>query len=544
VFGCILPDQPDREIRMLDNPYFKILGYKKEADQVYLFFDKVSKQVHQRTATALNKQNLLSLAPISFWSTHFPAKNRDFSISAASEWLIYSAKDEGVIDSDRFRGRGIWIDNDEIVIHNGDKLIVNGRKLEIGEYKSKYIYEAGSHLGFEICEPLTNEDTIEFAKLTSLINFEREIDRLLFIGWCVIAPVCGALRWRPHLWLTGKRGCGKSWILREVIRPMLGSTALPLLGETTSAGIRQIVKTDALNPVIDEGFKESCTDLYRLQDVISLARVASSDDGGIIAKGTVSQNGKSYQMRGCFALSSVTDTLQLSSDKSRFTVINIKEGNPANNFAELKSIISRIMDKRHIAKLHARTLKNLPVILRNVETLSTYITGIVNEARLGEQYGTLLAGAYSLYSEEKITPKIALEWLKKFGDWTAERQTASESDDVTITTRILDEVITISTGSGIKRKTVSELIQSCTGLFLPEVDEDLQRIGVRYAAGKVVIAYNHKAIMRILHGTGYELNYHKILLRIDEAESVRMYFSGRQSRAVAIPIEYFNLEKK
>ena len=58
------------------------------------------------------------------------------------------------------------------------------------------------------------------------------------LGWLVLAPVCGALNWRPHIWLTGGAGTGKTTILKLFIRPLLGGVVQSATGGTTEAGLR------------------------------------------------------------------------------------------------------------------------------------------------------------------------------------------------------------------------------------------------------------------------------------------------------------------
>jgi len=535
---------------LTNNNHFQILGFKKiDVEEVYVIFCKNSLQVHERSAASITQKTLFPLAPSAWWAAYFPSERSAFNVNAAAEWLIIEAQKKGIVSSDRLRGRGAWLDGEndsDVVIHDGDRLIVNNVPVAIGEYKTKYIYEAGQSLGFEIKAPLSNEEANNFVKLTEYINFEREIDKILFIGWCVIAPVCGALKWRPHLWLTGKRGSGKSWIFREIVRPMLGKTALPLQGETTSAGIRQLVRIDALNPVIDESFKEDSGDISRLQDIISLARLASSEDGGTIAKGTVGQSGRTFTIRGCFAFASVTDTLQQSSDKTRFAVINILERNAPERFAELKRMVPLLMNRENIAKLHSRTLTNLRTIKKNIETFSTAVAQKLGEQRAGDQIGTLLAGAHSLYSTKEITYEYAVEWVEK-QNWNLERQNVEETDEDNLLMKILEEKIVVKTYEGVRDRNISELIAIASKIYTDQfinsiyAGDELQRTGIRCEHEMVYFSYNHKSIVKILNGTGYERNYHKILLRITDSESTRAYFAKVRSRAVSIPLEYFKL---
>src|SRR3546814_12688673 len=75
-------------------------------------------------------------------------------------------------------------------------------------------------------------------------------------GWIAIAVICGALNWRPHVWLTGSSGSGKSWLLDNVIRPLIGAIAVYCQSNSTEAGIRQTLATDARPVLFDEAESE------------------------------------------------------------------------------------------------------------------------------------------------------------------------------------------------------------------------------------------------------------------------------------------------
>jgi putative DNA primase/helicase len=127
---------------------------------------------------------------------------------------------------------------DRIVIHAGDRLFVDGAEQALGTLRSRYIYEAGEELGINVTNPLRATEAKKLVDMLKLVRWEREINAYLLAGWCVVAPVCGALKWRPHIWVTGGAGTGKSWLFKEVVRPLLGETGLAVQSETTEAGIR------------------------------------------------------------------------------------------------------------------------------------------------------------------------------------------------------------------------------------------------------------------------------------------------------------------
>lgn len=540
--------KPSANVPEDHNRHFAVLGYyRRESEQLYVFFDKASRQVIERSASSLSRMNLLQLAPFSYWAERYPDKRYGFDSILAAEWVMNAAKRAGIFSPSKLRGRGAWIDGTDVVIHNGNRLIVNGASVSIGEYNTEYVYEAGESLGFDVdrCEPLTSKEAYEYFDLTRFINFDTEINRYLFIGWCVIAPVCGALRWRPHLWLTGESGSGKSWIFHEIVRAMLGRTALSVQGETSSAGIRQVLRMDALNPVFDEAFKEDSTDSQRLKDIISLARTASFEDGGIVAKGTVSQSGKSYLIRSCFALASITDFLQQNSDRSRFAVVNIIKRNDPAQFEELKRRAFALMKPEQVNRLHARTVQILPTILKNIETFAFAAAQLIGSTRDGDQIGTLLAGAYSLHSSKEITPEDAVLWVSRY-TWSDEEEAKEERDELRILRIILSEIVLISAGGGARKRSVGELIQIAAGLqsdnliTLEDADLELRRIGIKCKDGGVSFANNHPRLVEILTGTAFERNYHKVLLLIDGAcPAAAGKYAGVTSRGVYVPLSHF-----
>lgn len=211
----------------------------------------------------------------------------------AANWLVRTSEAIGFFDPEKVRGRGAWVDDERIVLHAGSALHVNGKRRQLSAFKSKYIYEAGQDLDIQQQKPLVAAESIKLLEITKLLNWERPVNAYLLAGWCVIAPYCGALNWRPHIWITGPAGTGKSWTFQKIVRPTLGASAVAVQSETTEAGLRQMLGNDALPVVFDEAEGEDPRSQARIQTVLNLMRAASSDDGGVIAKG--SQGGGTAQ---------------------------------------------------------------------------------------------------------------------------------------------------------------------------------------------------------------------------------------------------------
>ena len=99
----------------------------------------------------------------------------------------------------------------------------------------------------------------------------------LLAGWVVIAPLCGILSWRPHLWMIGPSGVGKSTIFEHLVSQMLGNFKLAGQGMgTTEAGIRQSLASDALPYIADEMDATTASGQEQLKKILEYFRTMST----------------------------------------------------------------------------------------------------------------------------------------------------------------------------------------------------------------------------------------------------------------------------
>ena len=261
------------------------------------------------------------------------SRNADPSVDwgAACSWLYEMQHGQGVYDPRRVRGRGCWIDDERVVIHLGERVICDGSEVEVGKVKSRFIYEQGAALaGRRLADPMPVEESRQILKTAQLVpmgapslgGYARRVGGPR-------APVCGALSWRSHAWIVGGAGSGKSTVLSNFVKPLLGEMETSVLGASTEAGLRQHLGSDAIPVLMDEAEQAQARDEERLQAVMELARASSSETGAKTLKGTASGTGQEYLIRSMFLLSSITSSLKQGSDKSRFALLQLR--NPAND---------------------------------------------------------------------------------------------------------------------------------------------------------------------------------------------------------------------
>lgn len=544
--GGFADDDAPQPSQLPSSP-FDILGFEKldTGKIAYMFFDRTKRVLIRKTSGELTKSALLELAPLGYWEQNFPAgKKGGINDEMAKDYLIQSASRRGLFSPKHIRGRGAWIDAGRVVIHAGSRLIVNGSPLELGRLDSSYIYEVAEPLNISVDDPLDTKTANELVKLTSSLSWDREVNAMLIAGWCVIAPVCGALRWRPHIWVTGPAGSGKSWTMKNIIQDTLLDVALDVQGDTTEAGIRQALSMDAVPVIFDEAEPHDVEANRRIQSILSLMRSASTADSGEIIKGSAGHVAKTFRINSCFALGSISIAVDKRSDRSRVTILsmNTRHKMTLDELNKLKlSVITPTFSKR----LQARTIQLLPTIVKNSETFAAAVAEVLGEQRTGDQLGAMLAGAYSLFSTNLISYDKAKEWILKH-DWTEEREIDQSADETALLQFIYNQVVRVQLQGSSVDRSITELIEVASGRSQDvsgDVSSDvayhaLTRLGIIANDTETIISNRHDWLLNVLKATPWAKNHNKILKRLPGAESVGpLRFAGMsQSRAIAIPV--------
>lgn len=530
--------------------YFTILGYDKNENRhpVFYFYSYLAKCVFKYSAPSLTKSMLITMAPLNYWEHNFPgSKSAKVNIEAAQQKLINDAYMIGQFNEKYIRGRGAWLDEDRIVIHTGGELIINRKSHKLNKLKSRYVYEVGEKLGLGSDTILPNRSAAQLLEHTKWFRWDREISAYLTVGWCVIAPFCGILRWRPHIWVTGAAGTGKSWLMDNVLKRLLGEAAIVVQGKTTEAGVRGLLQSDARPVLFDESDVDSHNDKERVQSILALARSSSYHDGGVIGKGTQSGMSKTYVVRSCFAFSSIGVQLNQQSDRSRFTTLGLKtfEGHRTEeDFINFEREWNNTITDEFVQQLQARTISLLPIIIKNSKTFADAVAHVIGQKRIGDQVGSMLAGAYSLISSHEITYDDAVEWVKE-REWDEERGLELTKDEYQLFNKIMGASLRCEGQYGAVDRGIGELILITTGKIIDPAVLDtsatnrLRRAGILVHDQKIYISNTAGEIKSLIKDTAWGNNHYKILERLPGAEKVapRVYYPGCNSRGVSIPME-------
>ena len=538
------PTPPAAEIPT--NAPFVCLGF---SEGVYYYQPGSTGQVISLSRSSHTGTNLLTLAPLSYWETLFPSKTGANWLAAASS-LFETQAAVGIFSADRIRGRGAWWDAGRSVLHLGDRLLIDGAEHSIRKTaNSKFHYQRLASIDLpKRLELLSDELGMEIIDIASRFHWEVPASGLLLAGWIALAPICGAMQWRPHVWLTASAGSGKSAILDRFIGILLESMALFPEGNTTEAFIRQQLRADAIPVIFDEAESNEKADRQRIQNILSLARVASSSGRGVIGKGGADGTAQSFTIRSMFLLCSISTALKQGADQSRFAQLTLR--NPSYlpkaertaHWSALDADITRLCTAEMGHRLLLRMVGQIPIIRDSVAVFRRAAAERFDSQRQGDQYGTLLAGAWSLANSRPATIDDAYQLIDA-NNWDAYTE-QTEADEERCLQHILQHQVRVEGDRGSAyNRTVWELVELARGIAtsmeitMTAAEAHLGRIGIKIESDRIFVSNSAKGMRRILDGTAWADCYATVLGRLPAASKagvVRFKGLAGVSRAVSL----------
>lgn len=534
------PAQAEADIE--HNGYFSVLGY--DHDQYY-FFQHERRQISKYTKGDFSKNGLIELAPLNWWECYFPGK-QGMDATAAADWLIRVAGRKGIYDISRVRGRGAWADDGRIVYHHGGSLTVDGRGMDVTQIRSRYVYEQAASL-LDPAETAMGSDEGEMLlDLAAMFRWTKPASAVLMAGWVALAPVCGALPWRSHIWLSGGPGTGKSWILNQYIHHLLKGVDIFAQGNSSEAGIRQRLRADARPVLFDESEQNTERERDRMASVIALIRQSSTDSDAETLKGTANGDAMAFHIRSAFCLASIQVGLSNKADTDRIAVLSLRpkhdDTDAAGNFDRLKRAMMHMQsDSTLPARLFRRSIDLLPVTLKNRDVFVRVAADIFGSVRDGDQLGTLLAGAWSLQSTEIVSADEAREWISRH-DWSDVREDSDRDTSEDALAALMERRVRATSST---EATVYELVREAAGFGGLGIGKDvscavLARHGLLVKGDWLCVSNNGQAVRELMRGTPYEQDMRGLLSRIKGADrngNKGVWISGSTHKVVRIPLE-------
>jgi len=556
-------EEPTEDITSIFNRGpFQLLGHNRG---FYYYHPRETKQVLEVPYERHSSKALSVLAPVKWWEGYFPSKHGIDWTEAVSS-LFREQHRLGIYDVSRVRGCGSWIDENRVVIHCGDHLDVDGERKQVYDIESKFIYEASIKKRINDDPPITTEESAKLLDICESLCWEKDVNGKLLAGWVVLAPICGALNWRPHIQITGGAGSGKTWTIETIIQPILGDIVLQVTSNTTEAGIRQKLKSNAFPILFDEAEGESVRSRIRVQDTLDLMRQASSESGASIAKGNTKGTGIEFKIRSCFCIASIGVPMTQHADVSRVTVLTLQVNTAINRmqqFEELKRKVRETINPLWSSGLRGRSIRMIKTILKNIEVFSKATAEILGTQRMGDQVGSLLAAAYSLKSDAVCAYDKALEWVGS-QNWDEYKTESLDTDEYRCISRILQKSVMVKNDSRNCEVSVSEMVEQLVeempkretismgewgdkrwSISFEEAELSLKRMGIKVTkdADWLIVSDNNAVLQKYMSESPWGVNWGKILRRIPNSEkrTSERFSMGVRQRATAIPMGWLKV---
>lgn len=529
-------------------------------NNVHYYLPKKGGQVLALTPNGHSELQMRAMASQAYWyGTRFRKEDGGIDWKGAAGFFMGACQSLPIYTPDRLRGTGAWMDGKRSVLNMGEHLIVDGH----GPYGmrlsgSSFVYERKASLNKTIAAPVSTEDAGKLDGIIRDLRWEKPIFGKLMSGWLALAPICGALHWRPPIWVTGGSGAGKTTLDTNIVSPILEGLCERMASNSTEAGIRQRLGNNALPIIFDEAEAEGLTDKQRIQHILDLVRQATSEGAAAIVKGTQSQTGAiSYTVRSCFMFLSINVSLNRQADESRITVLALE--NPPIGDQESQAHYDRVMQRvaqlvtpQFCAGYIARQVWLMPVIRDNAVTFSRAVSSKLGSSRVGDQIGTLCAGFHSTHSTGRISLESAIAWVEK-QDWEGATAADAITDEQRLVNRLLlRRLVVRSNSGGTTDRTVAELLTAAAGrdsdVNIVNANDALKRNGIIYQPANIGenqpcgmwVANQHDALADFLKDTPWASasSWKRALKRFPGsiASTSTYYFAGVYSRAIFVPV--------
>lgn len=308
--------------------------------------------------------------------------------------------EHGVFDpSGRVRGDGGWKDETgRLVFHCGDVVMTADMSGKLHEgrpgIRDQLIYPKGNRQmrPADVAPAGEPGPAWELLKLLRSWNWKRgELDALLLLGWIVLAPIAGALRWRPSMWLTGDMATGKSTLQELIFLTQGGRAGIIQAADATGAGIWQALKFRSLPVALDE--VEASTNNEKREAILNLMRISAS--GALLRRGGSDHHAVEFNVFAPFLFSSINMLPLPPQDVSRLALLELNELTQGTK--------RPILDPRRLGEIGAGLRRRVANAWPKWEEhLAPWWEPIGQEfaARTADTFGFLLAAAHLALCDE------------------------------------------------------------------------------------------------------------------------------------------------
>jgi hypothetical protein len=537
-----------------DDIPFAFLGFSPEA---YYVLPKLQNLPYKMSRGDKGlKDKLNEIASPDWWFAHFNHEvpniggegfHLAFDGAAALEWFRRESIRKGMYNDDGLLGCGAHWDGDRIVVNTGRAICSPDGTVDTYEsYRGPNTYcRSKIELKIDIEPAWTRDDGLNFLRQLQTFTFDSELAYYAIAGFCAVAPFASALFRRPHLWITAKKGTGKSYLMNEFMGPVLGGTRFLREGVTTEAAVRQALKKDCRIVLLDEFEATQKKDMDIIKSVMTLAR--SSYSGEAISKGTPGQEGISFATKNMFCFGSINVHLDVAADASRIVVCRMEPSR-----GKCKAI-------KNPDGLRSRIFLRLADLTPSILAAHDLIESMGHDTRTADTYAPFFAGfwmtiydtVFGVIADDADQARDQTERMEKIrrAIGKIDAQSDSSPDEEKILERIFQERQRISSDT---EKTIGEMLTELDSGTRKRLvyDEALQRIGLRRmplsrddTTEVLAVVKDHPSIKAIFKDSPFEGSYKEVLVRNAASLGSKQIYIAK-SQQTAILLRWGDLEAK
>lgn len=500
-----------------DPGFYRCLGYDSEK---YWFLTRNQRLPYTIKKGHFSGSQFLELAPLDWWSAiGFTSEQGAIRVAHAQTYVIEESERVGMFDIELLRGAGVWMDGGQVIINDGRQIVLqDGEHIELNRFVADAYYLASeTRFGDMSGEASTADEGRRLYELFQAQGFMRPFMALAAFGWSMIAPFGGLLRWRPHLWVTGRKGSGKSFVLESLIQPLCGPFAHMGSGKDTEAGIRRTLNMDSRPVILDEMEPKSKHARERVSSILDLVRNSSGDGSGHITMAAADGGTIKYLVRSLFCLASVNVPEEGAAIGSR--IIQAELQVPTDEWEKLsvsKPLYARTMSDP--GRYRRRMFRAINRVLNDIAFLRDALLVTFGDQRSADTFAPIIAAAWAAMSDESVDSRPGEAWVgQHLEDLSQHGRENIEDED-----RVMEHILTaqVKTDDGTKMRTIAELLRlvamGADGYAGQEAT--LSRHGLRLVhhvdgVRCLAIATSADPIRRMLAGSPYEAGYDAQLRR-------------------------------
>jgi hypothetical protein len=532
----------------------------------YVYLLTPSGELRWLRRSELRKLQILDLfdGDVTWLRKAAPNGSGGWSPDTAAQIIVQMSTAAGIFDLGKSaRGTGIWTiragnaRSPQLLVHCGDvilapsKLVGELRRLNIPAPEGHSWIRAGVRIGRHIYPAYPAEDRPDFSEAARQSGLEAAHDledlfecwswkilagARILIGAIAAAWLAGAIMWRPHLWISGDRGTGKSTLLKLIVAT-LSDTAFGAT-DPTAAGLRQALGPNARALIVDE--VEQSEHHSRPREVIELARIASTEGQAPVLRGSSSHIAASFHVRALFIAASINRPNMAPQDLERWTVLDLAVlDDHTVDPIDLEDAIDNIIE--FAPAIRARAIIGFERFQHNLKVVKRATSKLELKIRVGDQIGTLVAAAETLLSDEELNEETALERLRALQMDQELLEIEDERDDVQCLRHLLTANVPLRGHDVLgDRSSIGELIVEA-GTSSAAL-RDLRRFGItrsKHETDVFIVANQHSELERIFErsrwsGGGWVSSLRRVPGAKPTAKSV--HFAGGSVRGMRLPI--------